>query len=80
MVFCEEPFGDGLVEHYVDIVGVTGSIPVPPTTQYPQFNSEFDFDAVAVLNRGWLGSSQGHLLRQKQTLMPPCRRDFGIAR
>ena len=31
MVFCEEPFGDGLVEHYVDIVGVTGSIPVPPT-------------------------------------------------
>ena len=22
-------------EHHVDIVGVTGSIPVPPTTQHP---------------------------------------------
>ena len=24
------------VEHYVDIVGVTGSIPVPPTTDCPE--------------------------------------------
>jgi hypothetical protein len=31
VAFCEELNVSSAVEHYVDIVGVTGSIPVPPT-------------------------------------------------